>query len=554
MKLRPYQTEAIKSVINYWENGGGNPLVEMATGTGKSVCIAMLVKHLVETHDAKVIMLTHVKELVAQNFQAMLRSWPEAPIGVNSAGLGRRDKRTQILFASIQSVANENLDMIGHRDVVLIDEAHLLPPSGEGRYRSFLSGLKQINPDLRIAGFTATPYRLGTGMLYGKGSIFDDLVYAYGISDGVKDGYLCPLRSIQGSSEIDVSSIGKSQGDFIQKALQGRALDPEVLKTSCNDMVKRLKDRKSCLIFCSGVEHAKAVRDYLNHLGEKSEYVVGDMVSSTRDSIIDRFKKGSFKYLTNANVLTTGFDAPIIDSIVLMRPTLSTGLYVQMLGRGTRVHPHKSNTLVLDYSGNARRHGPVDSIEIKSRHKTDIKKFKINVDDVNSKVCPNCDSLLELGIKQCPDCNHEFKRQAPIISTSPDNHLGFLNKDIKDEWIKVDNITAHFHASKSGTPSIRVEYRCGLTSHKEWVCPQHEGYARKKAMLWWKAMTGEELPFKKFNTEIVQSCVNEWKDINLEKVQIKIMYECGFPRVICRKFKRDGQHIEVPDSLIPIIL
>ena len=164
--LREYQRAAIDSVLSYWADGGENPLVDMATGTGKSVVIATLVRELVERWpDLRIVMLVHVKELVEQNAKALLRAWPQAPIGINSAGLGRRDKRSQILFASIQSIFRETPATIGKRDLILIDEAHLVPKSGEGMYRTFIDAMKVDTPDLQVAGFTATPFRLDSGRL-----------------------------------------------------------------------------------------------------------------------------------------------------------------------------------------------------------------------------------------------------------------------------------------------------------------------------------------------------------------------------------------------------
>jgi len=180
--LRPYQREAIDAVRAYWAAGGDNPLVDLATGTGKSVVIATLIRELMTDYPGlRVLMLVHVKELVAQNFQALVRAWPGAPAGINSAGLGKRDTRSPILFASIQSVHRRVADL-GPRDLVIVDEAHLIPKGGSGMYRSLLDELRASTADVRISGFTATPYRLDTGRLdKGDDRLFDEAVYSYGI-------------------------------------------------------------------------------------------------------------------------------------------------------------------------------------------------------------------------------------------------------------------------------------------------------------------------------------------------------------------------------------
>lgn len=148
--LRGYQRETVDAILAYWRTGGRNPLVDLATGTGKSVVIATLVRELLEAYpDMRVLMLVHVKELVEQNARALLRTWPAAPIGINSAGLGRRDIHQRILFASIQSVFRR-AERLGPRDLVLIDEAHLTPKAGTGMYRALLDRLRELVPDMRV--------------------------------------------------------------------------------------------------------------------------------------------------------------------------------------------------------------------------------------------------------------------------------------------------------------------------------------------------------------------------------------------------------------------
>lgn len=345
--LRPYQAAAIDAVLDYWGNGGGNPLVSMATGTGKSVVIANLVRELHEINpDIRMLMLVHVKELVAQNVQALIRAYPGAQIGINSAGLGRRDKRQPILFASIQSVHRLGPHDIGRRDIVLIDEAHLVPRSGEGMYLSLLDRLRTDSPELRVAGFTATPYRMDSGRLdEGDGRLFDDVVVNYGIGQGIKDGYLSPLVSKATASSMDVSAVARRGGEFVAGALEVAVDQDWITKAAVEEMIGLGEHRRSWLAFCAGVKHAEHVRDAIRARGISCEMVTGDTPSGDRDRIIRSFKDGGIRCLTNAMVLTTGFDAPAVDLIAMLRPTLSTGLYVQICGRGTRLAEGKEDCI-----------------------------------------------------------------------------------------------------------------------------------------------------------------------------------------------------------------
>lgn len=345
--LRPYQSQAIDAVLDYWGNGGGNPLVAMATGTGKSVVIANLVRELHEINpEIRVLMLVHVKELVAQNVQALIRSYPGAQIGINSAGLGRRDKLQPILFASIQSVHRLGPHDIGQRDIVLIDEAHLVPRSGEGMYLSLLDRLRTASPELRVAGFTATPYRMDSGRLdEGDGRLFDDVAFNYGIARGIKDGFLSPLVSKATAAAMDVSGVARRGGEFVAGALEVAVDQDWITRGAVEEMVSLGESRKSWLAFCAGVKHAEHVRDAVRDRGITCEMVTGDTPAGERDRIIRSFKDGGIRCLTNAMVLTTGFDAPAVDLIAMLRPTLSTGLYVQICGRGTRLADGKENCI-----------------------------------------------------------------------------------------------------------------------------------------------------------------------------------------------------------------
>lgn len=481
--LRPYQENAIEALASYWEMGGGNPLIEMATGTGKSVVIAETVRGLVEAYPGlRVLMLVHVKELVAQNAQALLRLWPNAPIGINSAGLGQRNDYAQVLFASIQSVYRRGRQ-IGPRDLIVIDEAHLVPPAGDGMYRALLEALREQTPDLRVAGYTATPFRLGTGRLDGPGNLFDKIVYSYGIREGIEDGFLSPLVAKSTQTSIDVSGVARRGGEYIAGALEAAANSDTLVEAAADEIVTLGAPRRSWLAFCCGVAHAYRVRDALRRRGVSAETVTGDTPHGERDALIRDFRAGRIRCLTNANVLTTGFDAPGVDLIAMLRPTLSTGLYVQMLGRGTRLAPGKENCLVLDYANVVRTHGPVDAIEVRDKKKSGAEHGQIM-----AKECPDCLTLLALATRVCTSCGHEFPvsierpKHEAVADTTP-----ILSGQGGDPWIPVTNVFFARHEKAGSPPSLRVTYQCGLLQHREWWCFEHSGFARDKAQRLWKA-------------------------------------------------------------------
>lgn len=495
--LRPYQADAIASVLDYWGDGGGNPLVSMATGTGKSVVIAELVRELHDINpDIRMLMLVHVKELVAQNVQALLRSYPGAAIGINSAGLGRRDRRQPILFASVQSVHRLGPDELGHRDIVLIDEAHLVPRAGEGMYLTLLERLRRGVPDMRVAGFTATPFRLDSGRLdQGDARLFDDVVFNYGIGQGISDGYLSPLVSKATASSMDVGGVARRGGEFVSGALEVAVDKDWITRAAVDEMVTLGEARRSWLAFCAGVAHAEHVRDEVRSRGISCEMVTGETPDGERDRIIRAFKEGQIRCLTNAMVLTTGFDAPAVDMIAMLRPTLSTGLYVQICGRGTRLAAGKENCLVLDFAGNVKRHGPVDAILIETGPRAST-KTKADVDEVQGKECPGCHELVALNTRTCPACDHEW----PVIDKPKHDAVADATTPILTTeppvWVRVDDVRYFRHAKDGKTPSMRVEYGCGLQVYREWICFEHEpgSFPRGKAVQWWRERGEGEVP------------------------------------------------------------
>jgi DNA repair protein RadD len=490
LKLRYYQDEAIEKTIDYWSNGGGNPLVELATGTGKSLVIAEILRRLIDEYPSlNVLMLTHVRELVRQNYDELLSHWPGAPVGINSAGLGRRDRHNKILFASIQSVAGYDVGALGRRGLVIVDEAHLIPHKESGQYRTVLEKLCALDPDLRVLGLTATPYRLDSGRLdEGKDRLFDKTVYSYDIGQAVDDGFLVPLVARGSKNSIDVSNVGRRGGEFIPGQLEEAA--SAVTQAACDEICTKATDRKKWLVFCSGVDHAYATRNAMRERGITCETITGKTPKGDRDRIIRDFKSGRVRCLTNANVLTTGFNVPGVDMIAMLRPTLSTSLYVQMLGRGTRLDNGKEDCLVLDFSGNVMRHGPVDGLNSKDKKN---KAGRADISAVAAKECPNCGTLVGLRSFSCEVCDYEWPRELePKHNSRCDENIILLRRDVEDKWIKIDRVRAYSHLSQAGKFSMRVEYECGLQVFKEYVPIGQLGYPGDKARKWLRVFLTHE--------------------------------------------------------------
>lgn len=546
VELRSYQRSAVDSIKEYWSGGGGNALVEAATGTGKSIIIATLAREILQDYpDMRILVLTHVRELIEQDAMALLRVWPQAPLGINSAGLNKRDRHSRILFASIQSVYKSGFSL-GPRDLVLIDECHLVPKAGEGMYRSLLTDLRDMVPDLRVAGFTATAYRLDTGRLDdGDERLFHDVVYTYNLADGVRDGFLSPLIARGTDVEIDVRGVARRGGEFVPAELATAADKIDVVQGAADEMLRLGSDRKSWLAFCSGVDHAAHVRDALRERGLSAETVTGETPNGERDRIIRGFRVGQIRCLTNAMVLTTGFDVPRVDLIAMLRPTLSTGLYVQTLGRGTRLADGKTDCLVLDFAGNVRRHGPVDAVSVKQsapQSKDEREAAAVKPDTVRAKICPQCHAYSALDVFICQYCAFQWPLPEPKHAATADA-LPIMTRDMA-KWLPVRDVLLEKHRKLDAPDSLRVEYVCGLQTYREWICLSHSGTAQWKAAAWWRAMGGRDpVPVK------IDDAMNRAQELDLATA-VTVAKDGKFWRVLSRRVRRsNGVLLEIDDRM-----
>lgn len=498
MQLRDYQQRTIDGLFQYFEHHSGNPLLILPTGAGKSVIIGALCQIILQSWpNQRIMILSHVKELLEQNYGKITAFWPQAPAGLYSAGLGQKRSRDPITVAGIQSVFRKP-HAFGWRDLVLIDECHLLSPDSDGMYRRFLTGLRETNPRLKVIGLTATAYRLKTGMLNeGTDRLFTDIAAEVSLTELLEAGHICPLKSRPSEIQADLSGVGIVGGELNARE-QEEAIDKEELTRAALDEVFALAaDRKSWLLFVAGRKHGEHVEAALRERGIAAKFVHGDTPPDERDAAHADFKAGRLRALVSLGVHTTGFDAPNIDLLVLLRKTLSPGLYYQILGRGMRLHPGKSNCLVLDYAGNIDHHGPITHLKppkaAGSRGPQDVHERKC-------LICPDCRMSSPLGTLECADCGRPFVRPERVnhgteASTADVMFPGPPPPEDLGEWVRVEAVSYSRHEKKGGFPSLRVEYRCGMMTYREWICLEHPpGRARAMAIGWWKRRTGIEAP------------------------------------------------------------
>ena len=356
-QLRPYQQEAVKRVVGHFRASSEPALVVLPTGSGKSLVIAELAR----LARGRVLVLAHVRELVEQNHAKYQAYGLEADIF--SAGLKRKEATRQVVFGSVQSVVR-NLERFNDANFTLlvIDESHRVSLNEDASYGQVIEHLRRQNPQLKILGLTATPYRLGQGFIYfrhhhgmvrgSEESFFRDCVFEQPLRLMVKQGYLAaPKRLDMAIEGYDFSALKPaSSGLFPEEALNRVVAGSRATPGIIEQIIARGVDRQGVMIFAATVAHAEEIMGYLPTA--EAALITGATPSQERKALIDAFKARALKYLVNVAVLTTGFDAPHVDLIAILRPTESISLYQQMIGRGLRLSPGKEDCLILDYAGN----------------------------------------------------------------------------------------------------------------------------------------------------------------------------------------------------------
>jgi DNA repair protein RadD len=448
MALREYQRRAI-DMLNDWfsRHETGHPCLEMPTGSGKSHVIAAYCQEaLSEWPETRILMLTHVKELIEQNAAKMREYWPTAPLGIYSAGLRQRDASQSIVFGGVQSLARK-ADEIGHIDLLIVDEAHRIPAGAAGQYRDLIDDLTKINPALRVIGLTATPYRLGHGMITDPPALFSSLIVPVTYMELLKTGHLARLTCKRTATTYNLDDVRRRGGEYVEADLDAAVNDLKTNEEVAAEIMRNAEDRKSWIVFAVSVAHAYGLRDALLRQGVTAATVVGETPSAERAEIIAAFKAGEIQAITNANVLTTGFDAPNVDLIAACRPSLSTSLYVQMLGRGTRTAEGKKDCLVLDFAGIVSTHGPFDNPV--------VRKPGQKGGDAPVKVCPECDTLVHLSVMLCPTCGHVWERKGPTLKLHDD---AILSDAADAQVMRVGDWRWSIDKAKSGVDILSVRY------------------------------------------------------------------------------------------------
>ena len=545
-----------------------NPLVVMATGSGKSLNIGMIIWRLMASYPhLRIMNAVHSKKLVQGNYDTLKKLWPAAPAGIYSAGLNERNLRAQITFAGIQSVAKRPRSF-GHIDFLIVDEAHLISDKESTGYSKFIKALRDKNPNMVVIGYTATDYRMGTGLLT-DGEMFDEVVFNLGHGESfvwmVQNGYLSNLVTKYPGFQLDSDDIGIQAGDFKNAETSQAMRDQDILQRAVDTMVHfgEEQGRKAWLTFNQSIEDAELVADMLTYKGYPHAAIHSK--SATADDDWEKFKRGEYRGVCNQGMLTTGVDHPPIDLISMLRLTRSPSLWVQMIGRGTRpvyepgfdtgtlqgrldaiLASPKPNCLVLDFCGNIERLGPINYPMIPQR------RGSKGGGTPPTRLCPNCETYCHISVKICGECGYEFPPPERLRPDASDGKIietqtiDLTKQPDTKEFAIFDvhrMIAAHNDGKNGKVDTMRVDYFSGHRKFSTWVCFEHpdKTFPRRKAQEWWLAHGGGR------NAPVLTADgVEQFTTLNKPKF-IKVWVNTKYPEIVDYDFR--GTRFELPPEV-----
>jgi len=436
-ELRPYQAEAVEAITRALSHQD-RALCVMATGLGKSLCMIDLAR----LARKPVLMLMGRVKLVEQTHRVAKQA------GIDTAlwsGTHSRRDRAKLTIASIHSADDLDASDVG---LIMIDEVHNVD-AAEGRYAAFLAR----HPGVKVAGFTATPWRSGTPIYGEDDSFFSGISYYKGIEWGIANGFLVAPIAKAMPDAWDARGVSLVAGDYSSGELAELVSDEGKIRAQVRDAMIRLEGRKSIVWVCTNIEHAERVWSCIggNAALMHSKVDCGHVLPS--------FIEGRVRHVVSVMMLSEGIDVPRVDAIVLMRPTRSPTLMVQCIGRGLRPFEDKKNCLVLDYGRVIESCGPVNAPFLKDGQRRDKKKEEELLEKTLT-VCPECLSYVSLPAKVCGDCGFEFPRLerdvTKALTDKAAEEISIINAE--PEMLECRAVTLHRHKARNGNDCLRLDF------------------------------------------------------------------------------------------------
>jgi DNA repair protein RadD len=404
-------------------------------------------------------------------------------VGYVSASLGAKKYNADVIVATIGSI-HKAAHLLGNIKAVVIDEAHLVSQKAgdAGMYRTFLSKLGELCK-FRIVGMTATPFRGNQVWLTdGDDPLFTGIASRVSMGELLEQKFIAPLvpPAERISTRIDASHVGISNGDYKVGELS-REVEKYLAKVA-TEATRIASERKKWIAFTPSVDNAESLADKLNELGIVSAVVCGETPKQEREYLIAQFKSHQIHCLVTVLALSVGFDVPDVDCIVWCRPTKSPVLYVQGMGRGTRIADGKTDCLVLDFTDTVERLGPVDTIQGKAKKKSGTQEAPYSI-------CPDCGERNLPAAMVCVHCGGTIREEEAKPMDAKVSYAALLSSQTAMAelvWHDITKVGYAMHRKEGKPDSMRVDYYSGLLRvASEWVCFNHVGYPKQKAQDWW---------------------------------------------------------------------
>ena len=490
MKLRKYQSRAVSDLFDWWTKHQSNsdiPLLVLPTAAGKSVICAEIVRQMwdqwPEFHPRTVVLVPS-KELAEQNAAKLRALLPHTiSVGFVSASLGTKKYNADVIVATIGSI-HKAAHLLGNIKAVVIDEAHLVSQKAgdAGMYRNFLSKLGELC-EFRTVGMTATPFRGNQVWLTdGDDPLFTGIASRVSMRELLDAKFIAPLvpPTERIETRIDASHVGISNGDYKVGELS-REVEKYLAKVAI-EATRIASERKKWIAFTPSVDNAESLADKLNELGIVSAVVCGETPKQEREYLIAQFKSHQIHCLVTVLALSVGFDVPDVDCIIWCRPTKSPVLYVQGMGRGTRISDHKTDCLVLDFTDTVERLGPVDTIQGRAKKKSGTQEAPYSI-------CPDCGERNAPSALVCVHCGGKIRDEEVKQLDAKVSYAALLSSQTAMAeliWHDITKVGYAMHRKEGKPDSMRVDYYSGLLRvASEWVCFNHVGYPKQKAQDWW---------------------------------------------------------------------
>ena len=503
---RPYQIKALEKIYHDLKSMP-EVLLMAIMGAGKTFISARLVQRLYrENPGMQFLILMHKQELVEQFYSAFqeFTGIPFRHVGVCCAGLNQKQLDRQITIATIQTFINQ-MEKYSGAGLIVIDEAHRIDINGDTQYKQVLEYLRMQRPNCRILGLTATPSRLGHGYCYGykckPGNInlFPELNHTITYDELMQAGFLVPLKGIvakHDSLERDLAGVSVN-GDYVINQLGEIMTNERHMHTAVEAIEKYCHGYKRICVFCCTIDHAEQLKTLI---GEQATTVHSQLSSLERQSNMAAWESGKKPIMTSVNILTEGFDMPVLDCLVFARPTLSSTLYLQAVGRVLRTHDEKDHGLLVDLTDNTARFGTdLDNVKVSVPKAVEAQEKK---EKAMFKLCPQCECEVHIALRECSECGFQWPEQECIIAEAlPDmEEVVFIKSP--PEWVDVEEFEGSIHTSKKSEKQLgRIQFFFKETEYKlsqvsMWLCfpDNYSGFAVEKSKEKWSQISPDPFP------------------------------------------------------------